>query len=95
VDADVIVRGEAEGRAAPDRATIRVVIDGEGAERDDAYTKAAQAAAAVDDVVAQHRDDLERVNTASLIVHPRWKKGESVRRAPRCSRRPRSIDSVS
>jgi len=84
----VIVRGTGEARTLPDRAIVRVEIEGEGNTRDDAYREAARLAAAVDQVVARHADGIERNTTAALVVHPksRWRRGESVRTGWRGSR---------
>jgi uncharacterized protein YggE len=68
-------------RALPDRAVIRVEVDGEGTSREDAYREAAKLASQVDDVVAAHASAIDRNVTAALAVHPktRWRRGESVR----------------
>lgn len=81
MEREIVVRGIGHVRAVPDRATVRVVIDGEGAEREEAYGAAAQVAAAVDEVLAGAGDAIGRVVTATLIVQPktRWRKGESIR----------------
>ena len=42
---DIIVRGEGEVRALPDRAGIRVTIDGDGSSQEQAYETAARVAA--------------------------------------------------
>ncbi len=65
----------------PDRAVVRVVVDGEGRSRSEAYDLAATRAAAVDEVLGRYADDLDRTITAALVVQPttRWHKGESVR----------------
>lgn len=81
MEREVVVRGIGHVRAVPDRATVRVVIDGEGAERDEAYAAAAQVAAAVDEVLDGAGEAIGRVVTATLVVQPktRWRKGESIR----------------
>ena len=83
-----MVRGDSEVRVLPDRASVRVVVDGDGQERDDAYAAAASFATAVDVVLASAGDAISRVTTAALVVQPktRWKKGESVRTGWRASR---------
>jgi uncharacterized protein YggE len=65
----------------PDKATVRVMVDGEGSSRQEAYNAAATAASAVDRVLAAEANALERVTTAALVVQPRtrWQKGEAVR----------------
>jgi uncharacterized protein YggE len=65
----------------PDRATVRVLIEGDGSSRHEAYSEAARAAAAVDQVLAAEAGALGRVMTAALVVQPRtrWQQGESVR----------------
>lgn len=72
----------------PDRALLRVAVEGEGSARDDAYQVAATLSNKVDEVMAQHRDAIERATTTSLVVHPktRWRKGESVRTGWRAAR---------
>ncbi|HEX7167345.1 MAG TPA: SIMPL domain-containing protein [Acidimicrobiales bacterium] len=88
MDAEVVVRGEGFAQAMPDRAVVRAAIEGEGASRDDAYRKAAELAAAVDDAVARHATAIDKATTAALVVHPktRWRKGENVRTGWRASR---------
>jgi uncharacterized protein YggE len=78
---EVVVRGQAEVKAMPDRATVRVLVDGNGSTPDEAYAEAARAAAAVDEVLRAHADALARVMTAAMIVQPRtrWQNGEAVR----------------
>ncbi|TML36956.1 MAG: DUF541 domain-containing protein [Actinobacteria bacterium] len=77
----VIVRGESQGRSMPDTAVVRATVNGEGTSRDEAYGKAATDAKAVDVVLDNYREGLERVGHAALVVHPKskWKKGEAVR----------------
>ena len=81
MEREIVVRGVGHVRALPDRASVRVVIDGEAAERESAFAAAADVAGAVDQVLAETRDAIGRVVTAALVVQPktRWKKGESVR----------------
>ena len=78
---EVVVRGQGEVKAMPDRATVRVMVDGTGSSRDEAYAEAARAAAAVDEVLRGQTDALGSVMTAALIVQPRtrWQNGEAVR----------------
>lgn len=85
---EVVVRGAAEVRALPDRAVVHVTIDGEGADREDAYANAARPATAVDAVLVAYEPALDRTTTAALLVHPktRWRRGESVRTGWRASR---------
>jgi uncharacterized protein YggE len=88
MDSEIVVRGTGQVRVLPDRAVLRVDVDGDGGTRDDAYRQAAASAAAVDDVVEAHRDRLARVVTAALAVQPksRWRRGESIRTGWRASR---------
>ncbi len=88
VEAEIIVRGEGQARAMPDRAVLRAAVEGEGSSRDDAYGEAARLARSVDDVVSGFGAVIDRAATAALVVHPktRWKKGESVRTGWRASR---------
>jgi uncharacterized protein YggE len=85
---EVVVRGQAEVRALPDRAIVQATIDGEGASREDAYANAARLATAVDAVLVQYAEALDRTTTAALLVHPktRWRRGESVRTGWRAAR---------
>ena len=85
---EIIVRGEGQARAMPDRAVVQAAVEGEGASRDDAYGEAARLARAVDEVVGGLGAAIDRTATAALVVHPktRWKKGESVRTGWRASR---------
>jgi hypothetical protein len=88
MEAHVVVRGTGVARALPDRAVVRVEVDGEGSSRDDAYREAAKLASQVDEVVATHAAAIARNVTAALAVHPktRWRRGESVRTGWRASR---------
>jgi uncharacterized protein YggE len=81
VDKELIVRGIGEVRAMPDLASVRVTIDGEGTSREQAYQSASTAATAVDAVLADFGEAIDRVITAALSVQPktRWRKGESQR----------------
>jgi uncharacterized protein YggE len=65
----------------PDRATVRVGVDGDGSSREVAYRAAAGLAAAVDGVLEAQSSAVERVTTTALIVQPttRARKGETVR----------------
>jgi uncharacterized protein YggE len=85
---EVVVRGEGEVRVMPDRATVRVTVDGDGSSRDEAYAEAARAAAAVDEVLHAEAAAVARVTTAALVVQPRtrWQDGEAVRTGWRASR---------
>ena len=88
LEPEIIVRGEAQARVLPDRATLRVVVDGDGAARDEAYAAAAEPAGAVDDVIEQFAAVITRTSTTSLVVQPttRWHKGESRRTGWRATR---------
>jgi hypothetical protein len=88
VDETILVRGSGQARALPDRALIRVQVEADGANRDDAYREAARLAGSADAVVADRQAAIDRTITTSLVVHPktRWKKGESVRTGWRASR---------
>lgn len=81
MDPHIVVRGSGQSRAMPDRAILRLVVDGEGRTRADAYDEAARRAAAVDEVLTRYAEDLDRTITAALVVHPktRWHKGETQR----------------
>jgi uncharacterized protein YggE len=85
---DIIVRGEGEVRALPDRARIRVAIDGDGSSQQQAYETAATVAARVDAVLAGDDNGVERVTTTALIVQAltRYHKGESQRTGWRAAR---------
>jgi uncharacterized protein YggE len=65
MDTDIVVKGSATLRVMPDRAVLRVEVDGEGQPRDEAYRQAAPRAAAVDEVVERHRTAIAQVVTAS------------------------------
>ena len=88
MNAAVMVRGEGQARALPDRAVVNVAVEGEGGSRDDAYREAAALARAVDEVVARFGDAIDTAATAVLLVHPktRWRKGENVRTGWHASR---------
>ena len=88
MDTEIVVKGSATLRVMPDRAVLRVEVDGEGQSRDEAYRQAAPLATAVDGVVERHRPAVAQAVTASLTVHPRsrWKRGQSVRTGWRASR---------
>ena len=93
MDPHIVVRGSGQSRAMPDRAILRLVVDGEGRTRADAYDEAARRAAAVDEGLTRYAqacatfclgldpEDLDRTITAPLVVHPktRWHKGETQR----------------
>src|ERR671919_1301343 len=81
MNGEIIVRGEGEARAMPDRAVVNVVVEGEGAARDVAYGEAAELAKRVDGVLNEYGDAIERTLTAGLVVQAktRWHKGENVR----------------
>jgi uncharacterized protein YggE len=88
MEPEIIVKGRGEARSMPDRAVIQVGVDAEGASRELAYNEAAVATKQVDGVISSRSNALDRVSTATLVVHPktRWKKGESVRAGWRASR---------
>jgi uncharacterized protein YggE len=81
VDREIVVRGEGEVRVMPDRASVRLMVDGEGSSRDDAYEAAARIAKSVDAVLEAGAPAVERVTTTALVVQPRtrWRKGETIR----------------
>lgn len=83
-----MVRGEGEVRALPDRASVVVTVDGDGASREQAYETAAKLLTAVDAVLTSEAGGLGRVVTTALVVQPRsrWRKGEEVRTGWRASR---------
>lgn len=72
----------------PDRAVLRVTVDGMGGSRDEAYQAALRPAQQVDEVVATYEAAVDRAMTGTLVVQPktRWRKGESVRTGWRASR---------
>lgn len=88
-----MVRGEGEARSLPDRATIRVTVDGEAESRDEAFARVARSASVVDAVLARFSSAIVRNSTAALIVQPRsrWKKGEAVRTGWQAMIRPRPL----
>jgi uncharacterized protein len=88
MEREIIVKGRAEGRSLPDRAVIDVLVDAEGATREQAYSDAAASAKQVDEVLTGRAGAIDRVITAVLMVHPksRWRKGESVRTGWRAGR---------
>ncbi|MFV0258860.1 MAG: SIMPL domain-containing protein [Acidimicrobiales bacterium] len=88
---DIVVRGTAEGRVMPDRATIGVTVSADAPSRDEAYAAAAPTAQAVDSVLAGHAAHTDRVVTAALTVQPttRWRKGEQQRTGWRAARHTR------
>jgi uncharacterized protein YggE len=85
---EIVVRGEAEVRAMPDLAVLRVVVDGEGSSQEEAYDAAAGLAEAVDAVFGAQSPSIGRVTTAALVVQPRvrWDKGEEIRTGWRAGR---------
>jgi len=85
---EILVRGEGEASALPDRAVVRVTVEADGSSEQDAYTKAAEAARDVDAIFERYNGGFARKMTASLVVVPktRWKKGESIKTGWRASR---------
>lgn len=85
---EIVVRGEAEIRAVPDLAILRVLVDGEGSSQDEAYGAAARLAGQVDAVFDAQSASIGRVTTAALVVHPRtrWHEGEEIRTGWRAGR---------
>jgi uncharacterized protein len=85
---EIIVQGSAEARTMPDRAVIRITIEGEGNDRDGAYQQAARSAAGVDEVIDNRSSAIDRSTTTALVVHPktRWRRGENVRTGWRATR---------
>jgi uncharacterized protein YggE len=88
VEGEIVVRGESEVLVMPDRATVQVVVDGNGASQEEAFEAAAALARAVDDVFDTHSGAFDRVQTTGLVVMPRtkWRKGENLRTGWRASR---------
>ncbi|HEX8803162.1 MAG TPA: SIMPL domain-containing protein, partial [Acidimicrobiales bacterium] len=88
MDPEILVRGTGQARVLPDRALVRVTVDGEGGSREEAYRQAEGLAAQVDRVVAAHAGAVDRTVTTALSVQPktRWRRGESVRTGWRASR---------
>lgn len=77
----ILVRGEGEARALPDRALLSLAVDGDGSSREEAYEEAARLTTEIDAVLAAESEALGRVTTTALMVQPRtrWRKGEAVR----------------
>lgn len=85
---EILVRGEGEASALPDRAVLQVTIDGEGSTQEVAYGEAAKSARAIDAVIENYSDAIVKHTTTALAVLPktRWRKGESIRTGYRASR---------
>jgi uncharacterized protein YggE len=94
---EIQVRGEGEASALPDRAVVRVIVEGDGSSQQDAYTKAAEAARDVDAIFERYKSGFARKMTASLAVFPktRWKKGESIKTGWRAAEAPSSTLRIS
>ncbi len=88
MESEIIVRGEGQARALPDRAVLNVTVESEGADHDDAYRSASELATGVDEVLGRYQVAIDRATTAALVVQPktRWRKGETVRTGWRASR---------
>ncbi len=88
MEREIVVRGQSEVPAVPDRAVVGLLVDGDGASREEAYGTTARAAATVDEILAGESGSLSRVTTTALVVQPRtrWRKGESVRSGWRATR---------
>jgi uncharacterized protein len=88
MEAEIIVRGEGQARALPDRVLVTATVESEGGSRDEAYSATAELAKQVDEVLARHDGAIDRASTAALVVHPktRWRKGEAVRTGWQASR---------
>ncbi len=65
----------------PDVASLRVSVNGEGHTQQDAFRDASNTAAAIDRVLQDFVEAIDRVTTASMTVQPktRWHKGETQR----------------
>jgi uncharacterized protein len=89
MEREIVVKGQGQARSLPDRAVVEVLVEADGATREQAYGEAARLAQGVDDVLANRDSAIARVLTAALVVHPRrrWKRGESVRTGWRAARR--------
>lgn len=88
MEREIIVKGHGLGRSMPDLAVIGVLVEADGATREQAYAEAAGPAQSVDEVLRNRADALSRVMTAALAVQPRsrWKRGETVRTGWRATR---------
>lgn len=88
MEREIIVKGRGQARSLPDRAVIDVVVDADGATKDEAYQGAADSAKQVDEVLSRRAAAVDRVITSKLMVHPkdRWKKGERIRTGWRATR---------
>lgn len=88
METQIIVRGTGQSRTLPDRAVLRVTVDGEGGSREQAYEMATPLARQVDEVVASYGEAVDRAMTGTLVVQPktRWRRGETVRTGWRASR---------
>jgi len=88
MEREIIVKGRGQSRSMPDRTVIDVMVDAEGATKDQAYADAATSAKQVDEVLSSRATAVDRVITAVLMVHPknRWRKGESIRTGWRAGR---------
>ena len=81
MSAEIRVRGEAELRCLPDRASLRIIVEAEAESQSQAFALASRSVAAVDAVCDRFAAALDRRTTAGVIVRPktRWRKGETVR----------------
>jgi uncharacterized protein YggE len=88
METQIIVRGTGQSRTLPDRALLRVTVDGQGPARDDAYQATVPLARQVDEVVGRYGEAVDRSMTGTLVVQPttRWRRGESVRTGWKASR---------
>lgn len=88
METQIIVRGTGQSRTLPDRAVLRVTVDGESGDRDAAYQTVTPLARQVDEVVASYGEAVDRAMTGTLVVQPktRWRRGETVRTGWKASR---------
>ncbi len=75
---EITVRGSAEVRVLPDLAVVHAEISADSGSRDAAYEAAAQTAAAIDAVLADHAAHIAHATTTALAVaqKSRWHKGQ-------------------
>jgi uncharacterized protein YggE len=78
---EILVRGEGEASAVPDRAALRVTVEGEGSSQETAYAQAAKPAREIDAVLDRYANAIGKRTATALTVLPktRWRKGESIR----------------
>ena len=77
IRADVVVRGDGQASAMPDLAVVWLTVEADADSGQEAYARASVACEAVDAVLADHADAIERLMTASLVLAPlsRYRQG--------------------